>query len=240
MGASQPIPQIPNTRIPYGNSSQVITSDANLTYDGTKVTAPSFAGSTDYTDNAMTAGSIGYSSTSKTHRDTDAIGDGAIRKALDVQIVDGTTITGTSETALYSSPYSISANSITARRMLEFDYWGIVSSAVAAPGTITIKIKLSSTVVITITSPTLPTSLSNATWRLVGRLICRTVGASGTFEGIGQFDIGNETLGVASVFDQGTAHDVVVDTTSTMNLSTTVTFSATGNSITARSRIIEG
>lgn len=237
--AGAPVPPIPATQVAFGGTDQRLTSNAGLTFDGTTLLSPVVQASTDYTDGAMTVGSIGQSSTSKTIRATDSIGDAEIRRVINPTVVDGTTITAAVETALYSTAITIPASSVLATRVLKFEYFGVISTAVATPGTLTFKINLGSRVVATVVTPILVTSLTNSTFTLSGYLVCRTAGATGTFQAFAQFVVDSETTGLPIIFDRGIGRDVVVDTTTTMDFSTTATFSATGNSITSVNRMLE-
>jgi len=227
------------------SGTNVFADNSGLVFTGSEldvtggVVATSVTTTNDYVVANAVPGDIGYSSATKTWRSYDGIGDGALRKVYNADVTDGTTVSNTAETSLYSSAVTIGANAVYAGRVIRFDYFGIISTAASSPGTLTIKVKAASTLLITITTPTLPTSLSNVTWRLNGYLVCRTSGASGTMEGYGAFTIGNETTGAAAIFDQGLAHNITVDTSGSMNFSVTATFSASGNSITARSRVVE-
>jgi len=241
MGAIIPIPNIPSGQTVFGSSTGSLTSDVNGQYSASTgfFTANGFTSTNDYVPANAIAGDMGYSSSTKTWNASEATGSGQLRKIINSEIADGTTITSTSETSFYSSAVSLPANSLYAARMLQFQYFGIISTAAAAPGTLTLKVKLGSTIVATITTPTLVTSLSSNAFEIRGRLICRTSGSSGTFEGFAEFSVDSETTGLPIIVDRGIGHNVTVDTTGACDFSLTSTFSATGNSITARSRVVE-
>lgn len=239
--SNPPVPTIGVGQLAFGSSSQTLTSDVNGQYSAATgfVTSNGFTATNDFVSANAIAGDIGYNSSAKAYYVCNASGSGQIRNIINSEIVDGTTITAAAETALYSSAALLPANSIYPGRVIRFEYFGILSTAIAAPGTLTFKVKLGSVVIATVTSPTLVTSLASNAFNLSGRIVCRTVGASGTFEGFADFTVYSETTGLPIITDRGLGHNIVVDTTSAMDLSVTSTFSATGNSITARSRIVE-
>lgn len=241
-----PQPSVPSTQVAYGNAGSAITSSPALTFDGTNLNVTgagavvdSLTSTTDYVAGTALEGDIGYSSTDKNWESADAVGSAAFRRLLNAEVADGTTITAAAETSLYSSTVPVPGNSLTPGRTVRFEYFGILSTAVAAPGTLTFKVKLGSTVIATVTTPTLVTSLSSNGFSLTGYLVCRTAGAGGTFEGNAVFSVVSETTGLPVITDRGLGHNVSVDTTASIPFGVTATFSATGNSITARSRVIE-
>ncbi len=147
--ANAPVPLIATGQVVYGGATQQLTSDVNGQYSATTgfFTSNGYTATNDYVAANALAGDNGYANTPKTWNDCDAVGSGVRVKLLENQIVDGTTTTSTSEVALYSSTVTIPANSITAGRLISFKYWGILSSAVAAPGAITIRMKLGTAIV---------------------------------------------------------------------------------------------
>lgn len=239
--AGAPTPIIPSTRVPFGNTNNLLTSASNFYYVTDTLTVPIINLSSAYTDNGMTTGSVGYSTTTKVLRATDEIGDGALRKVIDPSIVDGTLINTTTETAFYSTSIPIPANSVIAKRVLKEVLYGIISSAAVPTGTLTIRVKLGSVTILTLVTPALLGALANSPWTLDLGLVCQTSGASGTFSGYGRFQTVNAATG-ASFGSMAVAHNVSVDTTSAINLTVTAQLSSTdtaANSLTAYGRVVE-
>lgn len=241
-----PQPTVPSTQLAYGSSGNSITSSPIITFDGTNLNVTgggsvvdTLTTTTDYVAANALEGDYGYSSADINWEAKDKIGNALLRRVILPDVADGSTITSTSETPFYSSAIPIAANAFAAGRLLRFEYFGILSTAIAAPGTLTLKVKLGTAVVATVVTPTLVTSLSSTAFTLSGWAVCRTVGSGGTFEALATFAVISETTGLPIVTDRGLGHNVTVDTTGSCDFSVTATFSATGNSITARSRILE-
>lgn len=188
-----------------------------LSYDGTNMQMQSILG------NAPGAGS-----------------GGTAGSPLAVQTTS-VTVTSNTESTLIGSiagSLTIPANWFTATgTVMEVCSSGILTTAVAAPGTVQFKLKFGSTVVAQTAAFTPVTSLATAPYEVCSRLTARTVGGTGTIMATNTLPVIGTAPGVGAILvgmtnpTPGTA--VTVDTTATQVLDLTVTFSANAtNSIT--------
>jgi Pectate lyase superfamily protein len=150
------------------------------------------------------------------------------------------TVTETSLAGAGVGTLTLPAAGLVVGRELRLDVWGVISSLGALPGTLNVKVKLGSTVIISSGAVTLITSLSNALWHLEAKITCRTVGASGTIIAQGKFVTTNVLADSTEVLSNALS-TVTVDTTVSELLDVTATFgtASASNSISATNLALE-
>ena len=157
------------------------------------------------------------------------------------QSSDVTVASSVAETTLIGTgigTVTLPANFLTAGKSLRITARGYISDT-GTPN-ITIQFKLGSTSIVSTGTVALAGTISNNAWRAESIITCRTVGASGTVKGQGNFQYDESThagttLGMVST---GTA---TVDTTGTLAVNLTVTWgtSSASNTITCSNLLVE-
>jgi hypothetical protein len=149
----------------------------------------------------------------------------------------GTVANTTAETSVLGSVVGssvLAANALAVGRTLRIQAWGIVSDT--GTPTLTVKVKLGSTVILTTGAITLASGISDKLWRLEAIITCRSVGGSGTVFGQGQFNYNNGLF--TDIVNTATT---TVDTTSSQTIDVTATWSAasSSNTISCTNAVLE-
>lgn len=177
-------------------------------------------------------------------------------ETLDSLTADGTQISNSTAEALMCPDFNVPAYYMAPGRTLEIEAWGVCSNVVTTPGTLTYRLRwggLSGTVLLASAALGLDTTArTNALWRLVARIVCRSAGASGAVMSTGNVDqynvlsssAGNllpNLLGSAGAPAASGNAAVTVDTTSAKLLSLTAQFSVATSptNLTCQGRIIK-
>lgn len=143
------------------------------------------------------------------------------------------TVTNTTvETAFSNSTYTIPANSLQAGDVIRIRGQGLVVGA-ANTDTITIKVKLGSTAILT--SPA-PDTVTNDIFVFDTDLIIRTIGASGTFVagGTASIQTPSAAAGAADITAPSFVGSTAINTTTTNAITVTVTWSVADTADQAR------
>lgn len=138
----------------------------------------------------------------------------------------GTAVANTT-TETTSASVALVANELDAGTVLEFHAQGIVTGVNGTP-TLTVKIKLGSTVVATISMGTVA---ANDTYDIMGRIVIRTGGASGTCVAAGRYTVNNAGTHTGKMFNLAST---TVDTTGALTLANTFTWGTAHASNSAR------
>jgi hypothetical protein len=159
------------------------------------------------------------------------------------QTATATVANTTTETTLAAAgkgTLPLPANRLVVGRELRLDVWGVLSSLGAAPGTLNIKVKLGATLIISTGAVTLTASLAAAVWHLEAKIVCRTIGATGTVMGQGKLTITNGLVDIVEQLSNGTS-TVTVDTTASKLVDVTATFGTANaaNTISATNLALE-
>lgn len=175
---------------------------------------------------------------------------------LDSIIADGTQISNTTAETIVCPDFSIPAFYQYPGRTLRIWAFGVNSNVVTTPGTLTMRVRwggAAGTVLLASAAQGLDTTAhTNALWALQAYLVCRTVGATGTFMSGGVLHVFNllsstaanllpALLGSAGAPGASGNAAVTVDTTIAKLLSVTGQFSVATNptNLTCQQRIIE-
>jgi len=135
------------------------------------------------------------------------------------------TVTETTIIGSGSGSLVLPANYLTSGRQLRILIGGIYSTPAITPGTLTIKIKLGSTVIASGTASGLLTSATNAAFSGSAKIVCLTTGAAGSLviDGSVNYSVGNNLA--RFVLDlNNTGNSVTLDTTASQTLDVTVTW----------------
>lgn len=162
------------------------------------------------------------------------------QEALFVNTVNGTTITGISTEALIFPDIVVPAGYMTLGKALQLTAMGQVTFA-ATPGTLTIRLRwggIAGVVLATSAAVTGTASQTNITWKFYGEIICRSVGATGTF--MTDFEFDSASIPAPNFFSGPASAPAVVtvDTTTVKNLSLTAQFSLTTGAMTGMTEIL--
>lgn len=126
---------------------------------------------------------------------------------------------------------TLAANFLTAGRTINISGGGIYSAAAIAPGTLTIKVKLGSTVTATNTLAQLLSGASSLGYQYDLEIVCRTTGATGTVMVNGSLDYATTSTGTRSFSDLNNAGaTTTIDTTSSQVVDVTVTWQTASTS----------
>lgn len=171
------------------------------------------------------------------------------QEALFVNNVNGTAITGSAAEALVFPDIVVPAGYMTLGKTLRLTCYGQISNVVTTPGTVEWWIRwggLAGVVLATTAAPTMTAvAQTNLTWTMQATIVCRSVGATGTFMTTGFVFTPNNDLSAAINGQQmwmmpASAPAVVtVDTTIAKNLSVTAKFSLTTASMTGITETLE-
>lgn len=177
---------------------------------------------------------------------------GPFRQMLDgaIMLANQTAITGTSETAMFSvAQYSgFAANQLRAGQIWRLTAFGIMTTAGASPGNITITPRFgtstSGTSLGASAATALVTSASNVAWRLEYDLIVRTIGNAGansTVVGNGHFHTTIAAIAAATGNDVpfGSTASVSVDTSVASGLFIGVTMGSASDTMTCMGVMLE-
>jgi len=184
-------------------------SDGSLTVTGSWPASPN-------------PGDFGYDAVDKRFKCADAMGNGGIRRTVQMNTANSTTVNTTAVETNLSTNFSIPANSLTAGRVKQLVMMGKYGSKAAAAGTIRLKVKMGSTTLLDTGAITMTDNLTNQGWQINAILTCRSTGASGTISPTGwaHFDTG-AAAGIRTLTNAGTA---TIDTTAAQTLQVSVTF----------------
>jgi hypothetical protein len=177
---------------------------------------------------------------------------GPFRQMLDggIMLANQTAITGTSETAMFSvAQYSgFAANQLRAGQIWHLTAFGIMTTAGASPGNITITPRFgtstSGTSLGASAATALATSASNVAWRLEYDFIVRTIGNAGansTVVGNGKFITTVAAIAAATgnVVPFGSTASVSVDTSVASGLFIGVTMGSASDTMTTMGVMLE-
>lgn len=154
------------------------------------------------------------------------------------------TVTETTLTGSGTGTLTYPANFLVVGKNIRVKAWGYLSTNSLAGGTLNIKVKLGSIVVLTTNAYTFGSDLTDELWELEGLITCRTTGASGTVFSQGMWTGDVQAGGLGGSFDyvpmKNTA-TVTVNTTASQAFDVTATWSvaAAGNSITLTNLVLE-
>jgi len=233
----------------YIDASGTLAQSTGAQYDGTNstftgnVSAGNVTVTTAFDPTTASGGTFAWYQTYLNLVGTDLITNyGAFRRVGIPTIAHGTTIASTAETALYSSAFPIPGLSVAQYRTIKAQWMAVLTTDAATPGTAQVKIKHGATTLVTLTTPTLATSLA-AQAVLIEFIETVTLGgAAGTSTCFVRVTIGNNTTGIPQVV-MAQADVTGLDWTAAQDLSATWKFSAlgvgAGNTITAYNRIVE-
>lgn len=154
--------------------------------------------------------------------------------------VDGTAVTSTPAASLLpaAAKFTLPANFFSVGKVLRLNATGRISNIVTTPGTLTLDVRLGSTVVFNGGAVQLNTTAkTNVGWRVIALLTCRAIGTAGNL--LGQADFTSESVTGSAA---GVANDAMLpasapavgtnfDTTLAQIVDMFATFSLTGNSI---------
>lgn len=141
------------------------------------------------------------------------------------------TVTETSAIGTGVGSKTLAANFLTVGRTLRISGSGIYSAAAVAPGNLTVKIKLGSTVIATTTLGALLSGASNLGYQFEAEVVCRTTGVSGTVITSGSIDYATTSTGTRSFGDLNNGGATsTIDTTSSQVLDVTVTWQTASTS----------
>lgn len=176
-------------------------------------------------------------------------------ETLDVITADGTQISNSTAEAIVCPDFSIPAFYMAPGRTLEFTAAGVMSNVVTTPGTLITRVRwggVAGTVLLQSRAEGLDTTArTNSLWRMVGEIVCRTAGSSGTFmsSGIQWVNVLSSTaanllpslLGSAGAPLASGNVAVTVDTTTAKLLSITAQFSVATSptNLTCQNRIVK-
>jgi len=148
------------------------------------------------------------------------------RKGQLVQYISTATATitnTTTETTLVGSgvgSLTFPANSLFIGRTIRIQAYGLLSTA-TVPGTLRIKVKLGSTVILDTTAQTVASALSNFVWKVDAVITVRTVGASGSVMSQSAFEFQASSLAALLAWSMTNTAAVTLDTTASNALDVT-------------------
>lgn len=162
------------------------------------------------------------------------------QEALFVNTVNGTAITGISTEALIFPDIVIPAGYMTLNKALQLNIMGQLTFA-ATPGTLTIRVRwggIAGVIIATSAAVTGAVSATNLTFWMYAQIVCRAVGATGSF--MAGFAFESAAIPSPSVFygPASAPAAVTVDTTIAKNLSITAQFSLTTAAMTGMTEIL--
>jgi hypothetical protein len=162
------------------------------------------------------------------------------QEALFVNTVNGTAITGVSTEQLIFPDIVIPAGYMTLNKGLQQNCMGQVTFA-GTPGTLTIRLRwggIAGVVLATSAAVTGTASKTNITWTFYAQVVCRSVGATGTF--MSHFEFNSAAIPAPNFFNGPASAPAVVtvDTTIVKNLSLTAQFSLTTGAMTGMTQIL--
>ena len=155
-------------------------------------------------------------------------------------ITNTTTETSTFGTGQGSRTFS--ANTFSVGTTLRIQGGGIYSAAAIAPGNLTVKIKLGSTILAQATLGSLLSGASSLGFQFEANVVCQAIGASGSFVTTGSLDYATTSTGTRQFGDLNNAGTAVtVDTTSSQLLDVTLTWqtASASNVVTVLSSTLE-
>lgn len=149
------------------------------------------------------------------------------------------TVTETSIVGSGTGSLTLPANFFTAGRTVRVLVRGKYSDA-AVPGTLTIKVKLGSTVILTTGAQTPTGTLTNEGFSVTGLITCRTTGATGTVYGQGD-TVTHSAATTHAEWEMTNTGTQTVDTTGTLAVDVTATWGTAdaSNSITGTNALVE-
>lgn len=161
-------------------------------------------------------------------------------------LADSTAVTGTSE-AIVVPDITLPANYMYPGRILKARIAGKISNVITTPGTVTLRARwggIGGTVLAV--SDAISQNIimqTDDSWEVEFYIVCRTAGATGSFLTSGKAVLGNIVAASAGqvqlIPSASNAAVGSLDTTAATALSFTAKFSASGNSVTAQSYILE-
>jgi hypothetical protein len=159
---------------------------------------------------------------------------------VNVTVPGGNTVANTASETNFSSNYSIVANSLKVGNVIKVRGRGVYGTDAVTAGTLNLKIKVGSTVLLATGTITNTTSITNKGFSFEADLVVTAIGGSGAFECQG-LAVLSTTLGVALIAHMTNTSTVTVDTTTAQTLQASATFSVadTDNTITLRQFIVE-
>lgn len=118
---------------------------------------------------------------------------------------------------------------------------GIYGTKAATPGTLTIKIKFGTTVIVSTGMPTPTANATNEFWQLEADITCYTTGAGGTVMGNGAFSFTDGATANMNVFKMTNTSTVAIDTTATQAIGITAKWGTadTANTISLQTLVVE-
>lgn len=159
---------------------------------------------------------------------------------VNVTVPGGNTVANTAAETNFSSNYSIIANSLKVGNVIKVRGRGVYGTDAVTAGTLNLKIKVGSTVLLATGTITNTTSITNKGFSFEATLVVTAIGGSGALECQG-LAVLSTTLGAALVAHMTNTGTVTVDTTIAQTLQASATFSVadTDNTITLRQFIVE-
>lgn len=150
-------------------------------------------------------------------------------------VAGGDTVANTAAQTNFASKLSIPANTLRVGQVLTLEVYGTYGTDAVTAGTITLRIKFGSTVLVTSGALTNVVSLSNRGWMARAVLTVISLGATGTIEAQGYAALAT-AISTAAIADLENTAVVTVDTTATQDLQVSVEFSVADadNTITQR------
>lgn len=148
-------------------------------------------------------------------------------------IPGGNTISNTASETTFTSSYTIPASSLAAGDSFAIDLWGVYSAGIAQ--SITIKIKMGSTIILNSGSISGIVNGSNLAWSARIGVGIMAAGASGSLDAQGSLSFATAVTAALSV-NIGAASTQTIDTTAAQAVTVTATWGAASasNSITLR------
>ena len=149
-------------------------------------------------------------------------------------------ISNTSAETLFSNYYISEANSYVtdnSARFFDIEAYGVLSTLVTTPGTLTMKLKWGSTIIGATAAVQLPAAaLSQTGWHFQGKIRIGLTGTSGLVVGFGAFTIDNANVDIISIMtNPGTGQTgyktVNTQTLANVGLSATFSIASTSNII---------
>lgn len=164
-------------------------------------------------------------------------------KKLFVQTADRTISNTTTETSLFTTGIGskdIAAGSLSAGRAIRTTIHGLISTASGEGESITIKVKLSGTAIITITGD-LPSGFTSNILRLELFITCRSLGSSGTVKVNGNIIMEHRSAGYNILIPLTSSGVTTVNTNNQITYDITATWASAkaGNSLITNHAIVE-
>lgn len=160
-----------------------------------------------------------------------------------IMTADQTAVTGTTEVALWPvSPWTaLNSNQLQPGQCFRLKAWGIITTAGASPGTLTVTPRYGTTTGGTTlgasaASATLAVSQTNVPWYLDLNGVCRSIGTAGTMVANGTLDVPASVLASSMIFGSTTA---TVDTTIAAGIFLGVTLGSASDSMTTKGLYFE-